>query len=122
MTAGFGAAGTALGLLNSYSSDTPKSGGSNTSFAGDAIQEPSVRTDPPHESKPPKSAAPEEVAADKAFDPSQVWQPPQETVAVMEKLVAFVKVGFPPNNHLSTWQWGKWSADQQALLSCLLRL
>ena len=88
-------AGDALGLLSSYSSDTPRS--------QDADEIPDIEPSQPifpQSSAPPKTDSISEGRIDsleaqpaaKTLDESA--QLPAETAAVMEKLLAFVKVGF----------------------------
>lgn len=90
----------ALGLLSSYSSDTPRSQDTTERLDSDPFQS------LPHQSSAKATAeiAAEEVdniqlSTEPAAEVSEALsQPSPETAAVMEKLLAFVKVGF-----LSQW-------------------
>lgn len=86
----------ALGLLSSYSSDTPRSQDTTERLGSDPSQS------LPHQSSAKATAetAAEEVdnmqlCSEPAAEISEAQsQPSPETAAVMEKLLAFVKVGF----------------------------
>lgn len=90
-------ADTALGLLSSYSSNTPKSEKVSTPFNDNESQMDSSKRENASGSLPleqPKLAGKAAMKAATDAGPPKSASLSPETEAVMEKLVAFVKVGF----------------------------
>ena len=88
-------AGNALGLLSSYSSDTPQSQDADRTPERDSVQPAS----PSHPAQPASAGQSGEasgisMAEAAANNPEESAQLSAETAAVMQKLLAFVKVGF----------------------------